>query len=352
MASFSQLPSGRWRVMVRKSGVYKSGTFTTKKEAKDWAARLEAQADHIAANGFAPIPKGATLSDLIDKYTSSFTKPHGKTKAATLAMLKREIGKTKLVNLNAVTLRDFIDMRTKAGAGGVTIAADLSFLSAVLKWARHSRQIDIPDRLALDARAGLVHRGLQTRGMERDREPTNDELARLYAYWEGNKRQKVPMPLLCKFALATGMRQGEICRLDIADIDREARTVIIRDRKDPKNKQGNHQTVPLLPDAWALVEPLIADRTDGYLFPYQPDSVSTAFTRACHNVAPAIVDLHFHDLRHRATAAFFRMGLDIPKVALLTGHKTWAMLRRYTAIKPSDVHDAVKAHAAKTINTV
>lgn len=55
MASFSQLPSGRWRVMVRKSGVYKSGTFTTKKEAKDWAARLEAQADHIAANGFAPI---------------------------------------------------------------------------------------------------------------------------------------------------------------------------------------------------------------------------------------------------------------------------------------------------------
>ena len=35
------------------------------------------------------------------------------------------------------------------------------------------------------------------------------------------------------------------------------------------------------------------------------------------------------------------MGLDIPRVALLTGHKTWAMLRRYTDIKPADVHAAL-----------
>jgi integrase len=146
------------------------------------------------------------------------------------------------------------------------------------------------------------------------------------------------MTLLCRFALATGMRQAEICRLEVEDIDRKARTVVIRDRKDPRNKQGNHQTVPLLPDAWAIVEPLIADRKDGPLLPFRESSVSAAFTRGCKAVKPPIVDLHFHDLRHRATAAFFRMGLDIPRVALLTGHKTWAMLRRYTAIKPEDVH--------------
>ena len=55
--------------------------------------------------------------------------------------------------------------------------------------------------------------------------------------------------------------------------------------------------------------------------------MSTGFTRACAELG--IEDLHFHDLRHRATAQLFRMGLDIPRVALLTGHKTWAMLRRY-----------------------
>jgi integrase len=40
--------------------------------------------------------------------------------------------------------------------------------------------------------------------------------------------------LLCRFALATGMRLGEICTLRIEDIDLQARTVIIRDRKDPR----------------------------------------------------------------------------------------------------------------------
>ena len=52
------------------------------------------------------------------------------------------------------------------------------------------------------------------------------------------------------------------------------------------------------------------------------------------------------DLRHRAAAQFFRMGLDIPRVALLTGHRTWTMLRRYTSIKPEDVHNAIKKPAS------
>ncbi len=268
----------------------------------------------------------------------------GKTKEATLNMLEREIGKVKLSSLSALVLRDFIDRRQEDGAGGVTISADLSYLSAILKWGRHSRQLDINDRLALDARASLKHRGMKTRSTERDREPTDAELDRLYAYWRGNLRQRIPMETLCRFALATGMRQGEITRLDIADLNRAARTIVIRDRKDPKNKKGNNQTVPLLPAAWAIVEPLIEGRNEGYLFPYSEKSVSTAFTRTCQ--ALGIEDLHFHDLRHRATAEFFRMGLDIPRVALLTGHKTWAMLRRYTAIKPEDVHEALKKPAS------
>jgi len=54
-------------------------------------------------------------------------------------MLTRDFGKVKLSSLSAIVLRDFIDRRTEASAGGVTIAADLSLLSAVLKWGRHGR---------------------------------------------------------------------------------------------------------------------------------------------------------------------------------------------------------------------
>lgn len=351
MASLSQLPSGKWRVQVRRAGFYRAATFDTKREAKDWGAAIESQANHVLAGGFAPVPKGATVADLIDKYTDTAAKAAGKTKTATLAMLRRELGRIPLASLSAVTLRDFIDRRLKAGAGGVTVAADLSFLSAVLKWARHARHLDVPEQLALEARASLKHRGISTRGKEREREPTADELQRLYAHWAGSSRRRIDMVALCRLALATGMRQEEICKLQVDDIDRAARTVVIRDRKDPRNKAGNDQTVPLLPDAWAIVEPLLEGREGESLFPdLRAASVSSAFTRACAELG--IEDLHFHDLRHAATASFFRMGLDIPRVALLTGHKTWAMLRRYTDIKPADVHEAVARHARETTNVV
>ena len=147
MATFSQLPSGKWRVQVRRGGIYRAGTFNSKREAKDWAATIESQASHIAASGYAPPPKGATLADLIDKYVED-TKPTGKTKTATLAMWRRDLGTVKLSALSAMVLRDFIDKRTKAGAGGVTIAADLSFLSGMLKWGRHARHLDLPEQLA------------------------------------------------------------------------------------------------------------------------------------------------------------------------------------------------------------
>lgn len=343
MPTFQQLPSGKWRVQVRKSGLYRAATFAKKSDAREWATVIEAQANHIAAGGFSPVPKGATFGDLVDKYMETTATP-GKTKASTLEMLKRELGRIKLSALSAVVIRDFIDQRIEAGAGGVTISADLSYLSAVLKWGRHSRRLDLNDRLGLDARASLKHRGLKTRAVERDREPTADELHRLYELWRTNPRQIIPMETLCRFALATGMRQGEICRLEVEDIDQVRKTVVIRDRKDPQNKVGNHQTVPLLPDAWAIVEGVLKERDTGFLFPFSEASVSTAFTRACQKLG--IEDLRFHDLRHKATADFFRMGLDIPRVALLTGHKTWAMLRRYTAIQPEDVHNAIKKPAS------
>lgn len=341
MATFTQLPSGRWRVQVRSRGTYKAATFDKKRDAQEWGRTVEMQAKLAAVNGVAPPHPQSTLADLIDRYLELYKKEPGKTKAATLDMLKADqIGKVRLNALSALTFRDFVDRRQKAGAGGVTIAGDLSTISAVLKWGRRARQLDLPTHLPLDARRDLPYRGLKTRSTERDREPTDAELARLYAHW-ANDRQRIPMETLCRFALATAMRLGEICRIEIEDVDHIGRTVVIRDRKDPNEKQGNDQTVPLLPEAWEIVKPVLRSGRLGPVFPYRAASVSTAFTRACTELG--IKGLRFHDLRHRATADLFRRGLDIPRVALMTGHKTWAQLKRYTDIKAADVHAAIEA---------
>ena len=53
--------------------------------------------------------------------------------------------------------------------------------------------------------------------------------------------------------------------------------------------------------------------------------------------------MHFHDLRHEAISRFFEMGLSIPEVALISGHKDPKMLFRYTNLRATDV--AGKLHA-------
>ncbi|WP_278959384.1 tyrosine-type recombinase/integrase [Aquipseudomonas alcaligenes] len=319
MATYAKLKSGKWRAQVRKSGTYRGATFSTKGEARAWAEAVEQQIAHVAAIGYARPPKDATVKDLIEKYKEVSNREFGKTKSATLNMLIDKVGRVRLCDLNAMVMRDFVDSRVRSGAGGVTIAADLSYFSAVLKWARHSRRLDIPERLALDARGSLKHIGLETRSAERSREPSDAELAKLYAYWAGNSRQVINMVDLVKFALATGMRQGEIARIRVEDIDREERTILIRDRKDPKKKQGNNQIVPLFDEAWNILVPYFSGRKRGRIFNVKASSVSAAFTRACKRLA--IIDLRFHDLRHRATADFFRVGLEIPHVALMTGRR-------------------------------
>jgi integrase len=158
------------------------------------------------------------------------------------------------------------------------------------------------------------------------------------------------------FAIATSMRLSEICRLDRPDLDTVGRTVLVRDRKHPTKKLGNHQRVPLLKGPFVLgkqvVDPMeiIArqEQRGTHLFPYKTESVSTAFTRAVKKCG--IVDLHFHDLRHEGCSLLFEAGYEIQQVALCSGHQDWNMLRRYTKLKPETLHRAPAAAASNLIN--
>lgn len=72
--------------------------------------------------------------------------------------------------------------------------------------------------------------------------------------------------------------------------------------------------------------------------------VGTAFRRQCKGLK--IEDLHFHDLRHEGTSRLFEAGFSIEQVALVTGHKDWKMLRRYTHLKPETLHLQRKTNVA------
>ena len=99
----------------------------------------------------------------------------------------------------------------------------------------------------------------------------------------------------------------------------------------PQTKNGRSRSVPLSSRALATLSELPAEAIHGPLFPIGMDSLEYYWRKACRLVD--IEDLKFHDLRHEATSRLFERGLDVMEVASITGHRTLAMLARYTHLK-------------------
>jgi integrase len=345
MASIRKQKSGRWRVQVRRKGQAVSETFRRHEDAKTWGADAERQIERGQAVRASRIARLTTFGELIDLHVADMkevARAPGRSKEATLLMLKRRLGDLRLDQLTRERLLEFGRERSQEGAGAATVSMDLGFIKTVLVHAAAVHGLHLSAEPVDLARAALRRLGLVGKSRERDRRPTEDELERLFAYFDRKRQPSVPMTRVIKFAIATAMRQEEIFRVTWTDLDTRSRMLNIRDRKDPRQKRGNDQRIPLLAvsgfDAMALVEEQRSQRSNqsDRIFPFHHKTAGTAFTRACQ--ALRIADLHFHDLRHEGASRLFEAGFRIEHVALVTGHKDWKMLRRYTHIRPEALH--------------
>lgn len=97
------------------------------------------------------------------------------------------------------------------------------------------------------ARIVLKRLGLIGKSRARDRRPTTDEIERLLDHFDDNRYLLIPMGRIVRFAIAiaSAMRE-EICRICWSEVDVCQHVVLVRDRKDPREKGGNDQFVPLL----------------------------------------------------------------------------------------------------------
>lgn len=337
MASFV-VRDGRWRALVRKRGITRCATFGTKAQAKAWADKVEREIDDLRAKGVMDA-KGLTIADLIDRYITELyaAKPWGRSKSADLARLKADLGHLPAPALTSHTVTDYFSKRFKEGSGPVVISAQVGYLVGVLRVARTLWQLDVPLRAAQDARTALTTVRMVGKAKRRDRRVSDAELRKLIAYFKDSDSE-VPMGDLIQFCVATSMRISEVCRLTWADLDAKGRTILIRDRKHPSDKIGNDQRVPLLAaagfDAFTIVTR--QKKRGPRIFPVNHRTVSTYFARAVD--ALELDDLHLHDLRHEGISRLFEAGYTIEQVALVSGHRDWAMLKRYTHVQAADLH--------------
>lgn len=328
MASVVNL-DGKWRALIRRKGFKSiSKWFDTKGKADKWAKEVEAQMD--AGTYGKTEATGETVKQLIQKYRTlrKSARPilDTSTEHYVLKQLEKNLGDKVAALLTIDDLLGWAQLRKDEGAGPYTVNCDLSKLSTVFRYAGTG----LPDVIGA-ARPKLSYLGLIGGGGLRERRPTEDEMDRLMDYFLTNHGKLYRDGYA--FAAETAMRRGEVCALKWTDIDVKKRLVQVL-RKHPR-KGKVLEWVPLLPRAWELVQ--AQDRANEYIFPLHPQTMSKYFKKACD--ALAIPDLHLHDFRHEGTSALFESGIPIQKVALVTGHKSWRNLKRYTNLKPESLHE-------------
>ncbi len=141
------------------------------------------------------------------------------------------------------------------------------------------------------------------------------------------------LKIIVLLAITTGSRRGEITGLTWCDVDFGRKTLTLRDTKN-----GDIRAVPLVGVAhealreWGKVRPLAAD---ALVFPGRtPKTKNTPldFERAWQTALKraGIDGFRFHDLRHTAASYLAMNGAGLREIADILGHKTLAMVQRYS----------------------
>lgn len=316
--------------MMRAGKVHtEAKTFDRRSPAAAWLKKREQELSEPGAFESAQ-KEDPTLKEAIGRYIRESKRAIGRTKAQVLkAIQDAPIG---AMHCSEVDSRAVVSFAQGLGVQPQTVGNYISHLAPIFAIARPAWGYALDQQQLADARAVLQKLGEVGRSKQRDRRPTPDELDRIlthYGEMDQRERAEIPMQKIIVFAMFSTRRQEEITTIEWDRYEKDR--ILVRDMKHPGQKIGNDTWCDLPPQAARVIDSL--PRGKGPIFPYNHKSVSASFTRACKFLK--IEDLHFHDLRHEGTSRLFEMGWNIPHVAAVTGHRSWASLKRYTHLRQS-----------------
>ncbi|MDP7241736.1 MAG: site-specific integrase [Rhodospirillales bacterium] len=313
----------RWHVQVRRKGFPSvSRSFQSKSNAKAWARNTEASIDRYDLPRNFRCLDTLTVGDIIERYRDTVTiKKRGRRNEIIIlnALIRQRFARLSLAETTPDVFSAYRDARLQV-VKPTTIRRELSLLKHAFGLAKREWGIPLKDN-PLDG----IRR--PPPDQPRQRRLKDGELARLL---EGCQRGRTLLlrPLV-QLAVETGMRRGELLNIHWEDINFEKRTLRI-----PITKNGHARTIPLTLTAISVLRDL-PQNGDGRAIPTTGNAIRLAWCRLTRRVG--IDDLHFHDLRHEAISRFFEMGLSVPEVALISGHRDYRMLFRYTHLRAEDV---------------
>lgn len=347
----------QWRALVRRKGfpAY-SRTFELQRQAQAWARDVEAaigrrdlqEVRRLTGSGE---ELGGSVADLVDRFEREVLpdRPQRRSEAPRLQRIRGALGKLTLTMLTPQDVVRWRDRRLAEGASAGTVRHDLNTLSMLLGHAISEWGVEGARNVVRDVTKPPLPKGRDRRVSQ----PELDYLIRAAKFVPTDRPDEKPargLAYLIILAVETSCRLGELINLEWKHIDLKARTAHL-----PKTKNGHSRTVALSTAAIRALQQLKkAKRSDGRVFDWtRSDSVSHPWARcvkrakatyladcASKGEKPAkgfLEAVRLHDLRHEATSRLFEKGLGIMEVALMTGHRSPAMLQRYTHMEAAKV---------------
>lgn len=327
--------NGKFQVQIRLKGAPSvTRTFESKNEAIKWAREREAEKEYSFNDRNMKYDLNITFGEMLERYyrdISSSRVWHKRERSIIRTYRKSGLYDIRIGNISEAMIAQYRDDRLKT-VKSATVVREIAVASHCITVAQSDWGIKVPTNVFKMVRKPKIRNG-------RERRISNQEWDRIVD--ADSKRGDKSIIHIVEFAIETAMRKGELLRARWSEVNFSNSTLYI-----PVTKNEYPRTIPLTPRAIEILRAIDKKHRDEVIFSIKYGTLS-AWWKAL-TVAASIQNCRWHDLRHEGVSRHFERGLSIPEVALISGHRDYQMLRRYTHIKPENVAEKMARLSARS----
>ena len=181
------------------------------------------------------------------------------------------------------------------------------------------------------------------------------EMERLWAAADKRDSPSIRTVTLCVLAVlyGTGLRRGEMERLDLEDFDRESGLLTVDGRKT-----GMERKVPVGAGVWRCIEAYLPVRQNRLETAHRLEEPAFLIDRRGNRMtgqtisktvqvcakAAGVPFVSLHQFRHSCASDLLESGVKMPEVKTLLGHAVLATTMRYLHVSGDERAEAIKKH--------
>lgn len=353
MASLAKRTDGRWRARYRdEAGREHARHFTRQVDAKRWLD--EVTAAMVTGQYVDPGAGRATFADYYAEWSTRQVWVAGTHRAMAQAASSVEFAAVPLRTIRRSHVETWVKGMAGRGLAPTTIATRFNNVHAVFRAAVRDRLI------AADPADGVV----LPRRRRADAALTLPTVEQIGALLDAAGEPFRPMLALAAFA---GLRLGELCGLQLGDVEFLARTVQVRRQVQRERasglevrapKYGSERPIALADGLVEILSVHVARRgltePRAWLFegdddgPLHGSSVGRSWQRTRRSAG--VTGVKLHDLRHFYASGLIAAGCDVVTVQRALGHaKATTTLNTYAHLWPS-AEDRTRAAASRLLS--